>query len=117
MYEFIAKIILLLTMNEKLYKKVIEIILILMKKLVVKKDFAFIYMNKSFYEKEIILDSIKDYNEFAAITIADLGKYFVLKISSKSNEYTPEEISNEFLNYTLAKKYEHSKEKTINGFQ
>ncbi len=76
-----------------------------MKKIVLKDDFAFVYLNKLFYTKEFILDTIKDYKDFFKASITDVGKYVVLKIEKINDDYSLEVLVKEYLNLLLSKEY------------
>lgn len=72
------------------------------KEIVVQKDFAYLYLNKDFYPKELIIDTIKVYREFFKSEIKEIGDYFVLKIVSIDSDYSDEILANEFANYLLS---------------
>lgn len=72
------------------------------KEIVVQKDFAYLYLNKDFYPKELIVDTIKVYREFFKSEIKEIGDYFVLKIVSVDSDYSDEILANEFANYLLS---------------
>lgn len=77
-----------------------------MKKLVLKEDFAFIYLNKSFYTKELIIKTLSIYKEFFNSSINELGKYIVLKLELVDTSFKIEELSREYLNYLLSEQYQ-----------
>ena len=76
-----------------------------MKKIVLKDDFAFVYLNKLFYTKELILDTINDYKDFFNASISEVGKYVVLKIEKKNDDYSLDVLAKEYLNLLLSKEY------------
>ena len=76
-----------------------------MKKIVLKDDFAFIYLNKLFYTKELILDTIGEYKDFFKASITEVGKYIVLKIEKVNDDYPLEVLAKEYLNLLLSKEY------------
>ena len=51
-----------------------------MNKIVVQKDFVYLYLNKEFYEEDVILRVMHVYYDFFETTIKILGNYYVLKI-------------------------------------
>lgn len=67
--------------------------------LILKKDFSFLYLNKSIYEKKYINNSIEDFNDFISFSLNQTNKYYILKIEKKKQEYEIEELTFEFLNY------------------
>jgi len=77
-----------------------------MKKIVINKDFAFIYLNPNFYNKESILTTINQYKDFINSSISQLGKYYVVKIERKTNDYSLETLANEISNYILSIEFE-----------
>lgn len=72
-----------------------------MKEMIVKEDFAFIYLNNQIYSQKSINTSLHEYNDFVKSSITTLGNYHVLKIESKTQEYSVETLSNELLNHIL----------------
>lgn len=79
---------------------------IYMKKIIIKDNFAFLYLSDLFYKKEAILTTIKIYDEFVSASFSNLGNYFVIKFELKSLDYKLEKIVNEFSNYLLSVEYE-----------
>ncbi|NQZ85248.1 MAG: hypothetical protein HRU03_06020 [Nanoarchaeales archaeon] len=77
-----------------------------MKKIVYQEKFAFIYLTKEFYNINQIGAAISNYKDFIEHNIGELGKYFVLKISLKNDDYTLKMISEEILNYILSEEYQ-----------
>ena len=77
-----------------------------MKTLVLQNDFAYLYLNRAFYRKELIMDTFETYKEFLKANIKEMGKYFVVKLNLVDNNFTIEVLSREFLNYLIAKEYE-----------
>jgi len=89
-----------------------------MKKIIIKNNIAFIYLNNNFYDKDIILKTIKVYENFFKTKINETKKYYLLKIEKNinSNENNKNKIKNEnnnknyslefltfeFLNYLLS---------------
>lgn len=92
-------------LNEKIYK-INNLIYIYMKKIVIKDNFAFIYLNSNFYNKEVIIMTIDIYKDFFKAQISQIGKYYIIKIEKINLDFTLENISNEFLNYILANEYQ-----------
>lgn len=80
-----------------------------MKKIIIKDDFAFIYLNKNFYKKELIINTFKTYEEFFTATITKLGKYYIIKIQKINNDYELDILANEFLNFILSEEYQNKK--------
>lgn len=76
-----------------------------MKKIVFKEDFALLYLNKEFYKKKHITDSIKTYKDFLKGKISEMGNYFVIKVEPISKTEL-ETASYELLNYILATEFE-----------
>lgn len=72
-----------------------------MKEMIVKEGFAFIYLNNQIYSQKSIHTSLHEYNDFVRSSITTLGNYHVLKIESKTQEYSVETLSNELLNHIL----------------
>jgi hypothetical protein len=77
-----------------------------MKKIVYQKEFAFIYLNTEFYNKQKIEIAISNYTDFITHTIGKLGKYLVVKISLKNNDYTLKTLAEEISNYILSEEYQ-----------
>ena len=73
-----------------------------MKKIVLKDNFAFIYLNKNIYSKESILEAIEIYKEFFKSSITQLGDYTTVKIEPIDTEYEIQVLANEFSNYILS---------------
>jgi len=73
-----------------------------MNKIVVQKDFAYLYLNKEFYQEDVILDVLPIYYDFFETKIQVFGNYYVLKIKSKEEEYSNELLANEFANYLIS---------------
>ena len=82
-----------------------------MKKIVIKDNFAFIYLNSGFYNEKAILNTIKIYSDFIDASFSELGKYYIVKIKNKTTEYNLEKLANEFLNYILSIEFELNSEK------
>ena len=76
-----------------------------MKKIVLKEGFAFLYLNKNFYNKENILESLKEYKDFFKGHFTDLGKYFIIKVENTS-DYETKTLAEEFANFLISKEYE-----------
>ena len=72
-----------------------------MKKIVVQKDFTYLYLNKEFYEEDIIRQALPTYNDFFKQELKTLGNYHILKIETKEQEYSNELLANEFANYLI----------------
>ena len=77
-----------------------------MKKIVYQENFAFIYLNTEFYNKQKIKTAISNYKDFIEYNLGELGKYFVLKISLKTNDYTLKTLAEEISNYILSEEYQ-----------
>lgn len=77
-----------------------------MGKLVLKDGFAFVYLNKNFYSKESILNTLKVYQEFFNAKLTEIGKYFTIKIEKINDDYSIETLAREFSNYLIAQEYE-----------
>lgn len=78
-----------------------------MKGVVVQNGFAFVYLSKDFYLKNNILKTIDVYKEFLESAISEISdKYYILKFTLKSKDYTLEKTIDEFLNYLLSLEYE-----------
>lgn len=73
-----------------------------MKKIVIKDNFAFVYLNSSFYTKKAIMSALEIYKDFFKGYLSELGKYNVVKIEKLNNDFTLEALANEFLNYVLS---------------
>jgi hypothetical protein len=78
-----------------------------MKKIVYQENFAFIYLNTEFYNKQKIETAISNYTDFVQFNLGELGKYFVLKISLKNNDYTLKTLSEEISNFILSEEYQN----------
>lgn len=70
-------------------------------KIVVQKDFAYLYLNKEFYKEEIIKQALLTYQDFFKQELKTLGNYHILKIQTKEQEYSNELLANEFANYLI----------------
>ncbi len=81
-----------------------------MKKIVYQENFAFIYLNTEFYNKQKINQAISNYTDFIEHSLGELGKYFVLKISLKNDDYTLKKLAEEISNYILSEEYQKSRE-------
>jgi hypothetical protein len=77
-----------------------------MKQLVLKDNFAYLYLNVNFYSTEKILNTLVVYKEFFKPSTSELGKYFVVKIEKLDENFSLEELAREFLNYLISKEYE-----------
>lgn len=75
-----------------------------MDKIVLKDDFAFLYLSKELYSRELISATLLNYKEFANFELKELGKYFTLKITNPK-EYTLKTIAKEFNNFLLAESF------------
>lgn len=75
-------------------------------KIILKKDFSFVYLNKNIYTNESIFKVIRIFEEFVSISFNELGKYFTLKIESNNKDYLLKEITFEFINYLNGVEYE-----------
>lgn len=73
-----------------------------MKKIVIKDNFAFVYLNSSFYTKDAINSALEVYKDFFKAQISELGKYSVVKIEKLNDDFTLEALAYEFLNYVLS---------------
>jgi hypothetical protein len=82
-----------------------------MKKIVYQENFAFIYLNTEFYNKKKIEIAISNYKDFVEHNLGELGKYFVLKISLKTNDFKLQKLAEEISNYILSEEYQKSGEK------
>lgn len=78
-----------------------------MKRIVFKDDFAFIYLNKKFYTRNNILNTIEIYKEFFQASITELGNYTTIKIEQINSDHTIETLAKEFSNYLIAREYEN----------
>lgn len=56
-------------------------------------------LNKSFYEKDALLEAISAYKSLASISISEDNDYYFYKI--ESSIYEPKLVANEFENYIL----------------
>lgn len=74
-------------------------------KTVIKDNFAFLYLNKEFYDKEPILISLKEFNEIIKSEVSQVGKYYIIKISLINNKFKIEQIINEITNYIMGEEY------------
>lgn len=82
--------------------------MVFMKRIIVKDDFAFLYLNRSFYIRRNIEETIRVYGDFVISKTTEIGdKYFIVKLKLKTSNYSLDKISREFLNYTLS--LEHKK--------
>ncbi len=77
-----------------------------MKKIVFKDNFAFIYLNKKFYKKYNIINTLEIYNEFFKSSISEIGNYITIKIEKINNDYSLNILAKEFANYLISKEYE-----------
>lgn len=68
-------------------------------KIIIKKKFSYIYLNKKIYNINNIKKSISDFHEFLEVSIKEFEKYTVLKLVSKTKEFEIGQLSFEFLNY------------------
>jgi hypothetical protein len=75
------------------------------KDIVFKEGFAFIYLNKGFYIKDTIFNSLNGYSDFLDYLYMDDENYHILKVSSKDDEYKLDYLCNEFLNYLVSEEY------------
>lgn len=73
-----------------------------MKKIVIQENFAFVYLNSNFYTKKSITVALEVYKDFFKGYLSQLGKYNVVKIEKLNNDFTLEQLANEFLNYVLS---------------
>lgn len=85
-----------------------------MKKPVYQNDFAYIYLTKSFYDKTKIENTILSYIEFISANLQEIGKYFVIKIKTKTSDYTLKQLTQEFSNYLLSEEYTQNKKEELN---
>lgn len=76
-----------------------------MKKIVITKNFGLLYFNSEFYTKEAILRTIEVYYDFVQTSLKKIGKYFVLKIESKTKDYSLLELCDEICNYLLSEEH------------
>jgi len=82
-----------------------------MKKIVIKDNFAFVYLNSSVYSKSSILSALDVYKDFFKGNLAEnVGKYHVVKIEKLNQDFSLEELANEFLNYVLSNEHQNSQE-------
>ncbi len=72
-----------------------------MKEIVFQSNFAYLYLNKNIYTKNTILDTIKEYSDFILVKFGELGKYYTLRVESKTKDYELNILAYEFLNYLL----------------
>ena len=78
-----------------------------MKKIVIKDNFAFVYLNSNFYTKASIISALDVYKDFFKANLAEnLGKYSVVKIEKINDDFSLEELANEFLNYVLSNEHQ-----------
>lgn len=73
-----------------------------MKKLEIKENFAFIYLNKNIYSKKAIFNSLETYSDFFHSSFTELGKYFIVKIQRKTTDYTTKKLAKEYANYLIS---------------
>ena len=78
-----------------------------MKKIVYQKEFAFIYLTKEFYNKNQIDKAVSNYTDFVTHSLGELGKYLVLKISLKNDDYTLKTLAEEISNFILSEEYQN----------
>lgn len=76
-----------------------------MKKIVIQDNFAFLYFNSQFYTNEAILRTIEVYCDFVQTSLKQVGKYFVLKIEPKNNDYSLLQLCDEISNYLLSEEH------------
>lgn len=69
-----------------------------MEKLVFTNTSSYIYLTKTIYNRKNIEASIKTYLDFLHIKINDNGKYTILKLDSKTKDYTIKQLTKELLN-------------------
>ena len=72
-----------------------------MKKIVITKDFVFLYLHKDFYDENLILKTLPIYSDFFEAKVKSLGSYNILTIKSKDAEFSNELLANEFANYLI----------------
>ncbi len=77
-----------------------------MKFIVVKDDFAFVYLTASFYNMDKVVDTLRVYKDFLKGSVAKVGKYLVVKLERVDNENSLDMLTREFSNYVLAQEYE-----------
>jgi hypothetical protein len=76
-----------------------------MNKIIYKDNFAFLYLTKNFYDKQAIFNSLEDYSDFLEYLYMDEENYHIIKISSKDEDYTLNNLVDEFLNYVVSEEY------------
>lgn len=76
-----------------------------MKKIIIKDNFAFLYLSSDFYTKEAILSTINIYSDFLETTFKEIGKYFVLRLEKKTEDYDLSVLLDEMLNFILSEEY------------
>ncbi len=77
-----------------------------MKKLVINSSYAFLYLNKELYSQNALRDALEDFKEFIIISSKEFNSYFSLKIEAKTNDYSIQELTHEFLNYLTGIEFE-----------
>jgi hypothetical protein len=77
-----------------------------MKEVILKDHFAFLYCNRELYSQSALKKTIQDYSDFVKVQLEKMGKYYILKLETESQDYTLEDLSYEFLNYALAQSFE-----------
>lgn len=76
-----------------------------MKNIVLKDGFAFVYLSKELYRKDLIKKAIDAYNEHMDSDSKEMGSYTVIRIEKKSG-HSIEVLAREFMNYVLFLEYD-----------
>ncbi len=82
-----------------------------MKKIVIQNNFAYLYLNSNFYEKNSILNTIRIYSDFLKFNFKKIGNYYVVKMELIDNNFSISKLINEFINYLLSIEFELASKK------
>lgn len=77
-----------------------------MKKLVITSSYAFLYLNKEMYSQNTLKTALEDFKEFILVSLKEFNSYITLKIEAKTNDYSLNELTHEFLNYLTGIEFE-----------
>lgn len=76
-----------------------------MNKIVIKEGFGFVYLNRNFYDKSVVLNTLVVYEEFFRSSLSEIGNYFVVRVDRIDESYSVEELLREFSNYLINGEY------------
>lgn len=76
-----------------------------MEGIVLQDNFAYIYLDVDFYNENNILKTISVYVDFMDAQVKKFGKYNVVKIIPKTDEFSLDILTREFSNYLLSTEY------------